>query len=144
MNTKEYLMQFKYISGEIADALEELNTLRELVTKFKASSDNGDRVMSSVNPDPMAAAVCEIVDMENEIKSKVDEMNQTLREIKSIISKVDDKDLRSILHKRYVSLKSWEQIAVEMNLSWRHTLRLHGKALNEVEVILKDVMECHT
>ena len=44
--------------------------------------------------------------------------------------------LREILLLRYVSVMTWEQIAVTMDLSYRHVCRLHGDALEEIKKIL--------
>lgn len=41
-----------------------------------------------------------------------------------------------ILTMRYVEGESWEQIAVDIGYTWRHTIRLHGEALKRMEKIL--------
>ena len=52
----------------------------------------------------------------------------------SAIERVNDCTLRKLLIKRYLQFKTWEQIAVEMNYSWRQIVRLHGKALQKVKM----------
>lgn len=41
---------------------------------------------------------------------------------------------RVLLLYRYVDGKSWEEIAVKMGYTWRHTLRLHGRALHSFQI----------
>ena len=36
---------------------------------------------------------------------------------------------KEVLIRRYLMGKAWEQIAVEMNYTYRHVTRLHGTAL---------------
>ena len=42
-----------------------------------------------------------------------------------------------LLELRYMEFKTWEQIAVELGYTYRHTTRLHGIALQRLEKILK-------
>ena len=42
----------------------------------------------------------------------------------------------------YIKGMTWEQIAVEMNYSYRNTTRLHGYALKSCKI--KDVLVCPT
>ena len=41
---------------------------------------------------------------------------------------------RVILYGRYVNFYSWEKIAQDMGYSERHVLRLHGSALEKVQI----------
>lgn len=74
-------------------------------------------------------------DYEKEIDRRIDELYQIKLEILSAIGTVNDSTLRKLLVKRYLQFKTWEQIAVEMNYSYMHVTRLHGKALQEVKML---------
>ena len=39
-----------------------------------------------------------------------------------------------IFRKRYLELKTWEQICVDLDYSWRQTHRLHSKALSDFKM----------
>lgn len=41
---------------------------------------------------------------------------------------------KTLLHYRYILGYTWERIAVEMNYSFRHVLRLHGEALSKFAI----------
>lgn len=57
-----------------------------------------------------------------------------MREIISAINQMEDVEEKIMLRKRYILGEHWEQIAVEMNLSWRQTFRRHGTALEHFKI----------
>lgn len=77
-------------------------------------------------------AMAKIVDMENIIQSDMELLMVALGEIHRLIAVVDDPVLKLVLHKRYLCYQKWEQIAADLNYTWVHTHRLHGKALNAI------------
>lgn len=77
-------------------------------------------------------AMAKIVDAENLIQSDIELLVITLGEIRQMIATIDDPVLRLLLHKRYLCYQKWEQIAADLNYTWVHTHRLHGKALNAI------------
>ena len=50
-------------------------------------------------------------------------------EIYAAIQQVTDRDVRRVLHLRYMGYRSWSAIAEEMKLSLRQIYRLHGEGL---------------
>ena len=59
---------------------------------------------------------------------------ETQAEVCSVIEAVPDGALRRLLYLRYISGYTWERIAVEMNYGFRHVCRLHGAALDLIEI----------
>lgn len=59
-------------------------------------------------------------------------------EIAESIGKVEDPTHCRILNMRYVEMKTFEEIAVEIGYTYRHTIRLHGTALKEYERMVDD------
>lgn len=135
MDAKEYLQQVRNADILIKDKMEELAELETLATKINALNE-GERVQASGNQDKMADVVCKIADLKTDIEAEVDNLLKLKREVRNVINRVSEPVLMSVLHKRYLQFKQWEQIAVELDVSWRHTLRLHGKALREIEKLL--------
>lgn len=133
---KEYLQQVRNSDIAIKDKMQELADLEVLVTNVN-SINEGDRVQSSSSQDKMADTVCKIADLKMEIQEEINNLLRLKREVRDTIEKVSEPDLVSILYKRYILFKKWEEISVELNVSYRHTTRLHGKALIEIEKILK-------
>ena len=81
----------------------------------------------------MEGVIVKIIDLENEIKEEIDRLVCLKRKIVSMIKQVKNPEYQTLLERRYLCFKTWEQIAVEMNydLSWLH--RLHKKALSKIK-----------
>ena len=80
------------------------------------------------------------MEQERRIDAKIAEMTKLLDEIEKLLGEVGNPDYRLLLELRYLQGLTWEQIAKKMHYSWRHIIRLHGKALLQMQ----DVMVCHT
>lgn len=135
IEAKEYLQQVRNADIAVKDKMEELAGLEAMATKINALNE-GERVQASGSQDRMADTVCKIADLKAEIQAEIDSLLELKREVRGVIKQVSEPVLMSVLHKRYLQYKSWEQIAVELNVSYRHTTRLHGKALQDIEKIL--------
>lgn len=136
MNSKEYLLQARFLDANIRTKVEQIEALNDLATSCTAVISDMPR-----NPNRggsrMADAVMKIIDLQEEIKNDMIALVNLKREIMDVIKAVSSLELRTILEKRYLSFISWERIAVELGYSIQHTYRLHDMALKEVEEILK-------
>ena len=59
----------------------------------------------------------------------------------NLIDKIEDADCVDVLYKRYFQFKKWEQIAVEKNYSYQGICKIHGKALQMMNEILKSIQK---
>ena len=137
MEAKAYLSQVRKYDRLINNKLETIASLKSLVTSVTIELKS-DVIQSSGTKDKMASAVERIVDLEREIDRDIDQLVNLKREVMSVIDKVEDPVLIDILYKRYFRYEKWEEIAIEMNYSYRQVTRLHGQALQEVRKILKE------
>ncbi len=108
---------------EIQNLRDNANRITPAYSMAPGGGGNGQRIEN---------AMAKIVDMENIISSDMELLMVALSEIRALIATVDDPVLRLILHKRYLCYQKWEQIAADLNYTWVHTHRLHGKALNAI------------
>lgn len=83
-----------------------------------------------------------LIDLSNEVNLLVDKYVDERRDaecklagIVAAINGIDDGALRALLLKRYVDCSTFEQIAVDMGYCIMQIWRLHGKALERLEVI---------
>ena len=67
------------------------------------------------------------------VDAKIDEQIAMKSEILQTIMKLSDRRHRLILMEYYIEMKTFEQVAVDMNYSWRQIMNIHGHALKEVE-----------
>ena len=87
---------------------------------------------SSMPSKKVEDCVCNIIELQEEIQEELDGLVQVEREIGRAITKaVEDPTLRALLEMRYLNYLKWEEIAVRLNLTFRWTMTLHGRALEE-------------
>ena len=138
MKAKNYLMQIKNMDAKISTDLEELATLEALATK--TTSVLGDeRVQSSGSQQKMADAVTKIIAMKEKISGEIDRFVTFKKEARELIFGACDSDCISLLYKRYFLDKKWEEIAVEMNYTFKWVSGgLHQRALSQVQKALDE------
>lgn len=134
---KKYLQQVELCDRRINNKLEDLARLRDQATKVTASLSSSGGGLSGGHGNKVGTNVVKMVDLNNEINEAIDKYVDLKREVMTVIDKVDDPDYYDILHKRYIHLKTWEQIAAEMHLDVRTVTKKHGPALLAVAEILK-------
>lgn len=139
-DAKAYLRKIELMDAHINNKLNDLFALRTMVTKITATIS--PVVASGTgNQDKLGDAVAKIVDLQNEINQAIDKYVDTKREVSAFLDKLQDPDHVKVLHKRYIEYKPWEQIACEMNFTYRNVCYIHGKALQAVEALLEDRKE---
>lgn len=133
MTAKEYLSQAYRLDQRIDSKIAQVASLNDLATKCTATLTGMPR-----NPNrggsTMADAVCQIVDLQEEINRDIDRLVDLKREIVAVIKAVENPEYQVMLEKRYLSFQTWEQIAVDMNYSIQHIYRLREKAYAAVQV----------
>ena len=135
MTAKEFLMQYRNADDEINSHLDEIHRLRSLAAKTTHVMSH-DRPAQSEGEDRLASIVARIADMEREVDDEIDRLDGIKRTVQRAIASVPDARLRKVLTLRYIGGKRWEQIAVDMDKQYRWILRLHGRALQEIEKII--------
>lgn len=134
-NPKEYLKQVKLYDTHINNKLDEMDNLKEIVTKVTTSL-SFDPVHGSGNQDKLGNAVARIVDLQTEVNRAIDAYIDKKREICMVIDQITDPDQLRVLYKRYFDDLTWEQIACDMHMSYRNVTRIHGRALQSVAKLL--------
>lgn len=129
MNAIVYLKKIKQIDATIIADMEELATLDAMAMKTTAVM-GGERVQSSGSQQKMADCVVKIADLKNQIADEIEELLELKREARGILCRLCDGECIELLHKRYFLFETWEQIACEMNYTYKWVSGgLHGKAL---------------
>lgn len=57
-----------------------------------------------------------------------------LTEIKDAIERLDNSDEKNVLVYRYILLKKWDEICLELDISWKQIHRIHSRALEHFEI----------
>ena len=133
MTAKEYLNQAYLIDQRINNKLEQVASLHALATKATTTL-NDSPVQTSHNNHKMEDVIMNIMALEEEINADIDELVDIKREITGVINELNNPKYQVVLEKRYLALKSWEAIAVDMNCGIDNVFKLHKKALEAIKI----------
>lgn len=143
MTAKEYLSQVYWLNTIVNNKLEQKEELEALAerttvdfTKEKVSG--GNRSTS-----PMEDAAVKLIDLSYQINDDIDELINLKKEIAGTIKKVGDYRYRTILEMRYLKEKLWDDVSRDIGFDKRWVMRLHSRALKEVDEILKLTTKIH-
>jgi len=137
MTAKKYLSRIRHIDDIIRSKLEVVNRLRELSTKVGSTITTKDKVQAPYES-KIETIIAKIVDLERSIDDDIDKLIDIKKEVMQKIDALQNNDYKLLLALRYLSLYSWEEIAVKMHFTYRWTLAVHGRALHEIEKLLND------
>lgn len=113
----------------------ELNRLYDEQARWRAKAE---KVTQRILPMPpgipsgnrVQDAVERISAVESSINHEIMEQCKERDEVTAAINTVPNATLRMVLKMRYIDGMTFEQIAVSMNYTFRHIIRLHGQALH--------------
>ena len=138
--TKEYLCRAYRIDQRINSKLEQVVSLRALVTKVTATYTDMPKGQGDISS--RENIIVKIIDLEQLIKNDIDALVDFKTEAIEKIKTIPNVELQMLLELRYICFKPWDEIAEEMGFSLQHIFRLHSSALQEFSKILKDESKC--
>jgi predicted transcriptional regulator len=132
---KGYLESIKVLSEKRDKKLEQIDELRSVATNCVAPTDK-EPIQSSGSADKMANIVGRMVDLIRE----VDELDEIIRDRKSIIYRLSDK-LPTDRHSQYIKLRFLEKngfydTVMKMELTDSTARRIERKAISELTRIM--------
>jgi predicted transcriptional regulator len=128
----KYLKQYKYLDLKINNLLDEKErwkTKAEKVTSTISDMPNGND-----GENQRENAMCMMIDIDKEINNTIDKYYDLGKEIKKSIENIEGDELKVLLTGRYIIGRTFEQIAVDMNYTWRWIHKLHSKALERLSI----------
>lgn len=134
MTTKEWFSRCRRLDKRIESLQQQRRAEWERVTSITANL-TGDVVDGTKDPHKFDR-YAELDDM---ICAEIRELLGIKCEVKAVIKQIPDYRYRDVLDKRYIDMKSWEQIAVEMHYSYMQVCRLHGVALKAAEEFIHEL-----
>lgn len=132
MTAKEWLGRARKLRLRLS-ALED-SKQRAYARAVSSTAGLGERVSGGEPGDKLAA----YAEVSLAADQQIEKLEQTRTEILQVIGQVEDNTLATLLTEYYVNDKTWEEVAVKIDKSWRWTMNLHGKALKAVEKILSN------
>ena len=128
---RAYLNRARNIDHEIDVLLKTEDETRERVMSITQRYD-GDGVQSTKDPHKFD----KLAELSSLIDQKTDELVSVKAEILEMIGKLPERRQRNVCDSYYLRMKTFEQIAVEENYSYRQVKRIHSKSLLLVDRIL--------
>lgn len=120
-----------------------INALGSELQQWHARAESVTKPLSDMprggsGKNPLEDAMGHVWEIGEQINSEIVRAQQIRREITAAIDQMDNGTYRTLLRLRYISLKKWEWIAVDMDYDYRWVLHLHNKALKNLNTPLKD------
>ena len=136
MPTPENQKKIEYLSRyrKLGKRIEQLSTERAmwLSRACKTTHTISDMPKAKNGKQGNSGELEKYVEIGEEITRELQKLHRMRREIRSIISTLEDDTLQTLMMYRYISGMTFEQIAVKMNYSYVHVCRLHGQALSKI------------
>lgn len=128
---KEFLRKYRRAVRREQDILDEIQRLRADKMFPSVCNDGMPRGSSQTDlSDYIAEIDAAIEDLKEERLEKI----KIYREIEMRIRCMKDEDEQEVLRMRYIKGMKWEDIAEKINYSYSGTLKLHGRALTDIEI----------
>lgn len=128
MTAKEYLSRAFEMDRRINIKIEQLKQLRDLSTQ--CTSVLSDMPKAKGAKQRLEETVCKIADFETDLNADIDALVDAKREIECVIDTVPDMTQRMLLQMRYLTFRSWDDIAHSLCVSYNHVFKIHRAALN--------------
>lgn len=129
---KEYLLRYQKAKAEVSRIDTELQEL-ERVTAIKPISYDGMPHSSGGVKDLSAFAVKADQFRRKLMKARYQQV-KIYEEIHDHINAIESDIQKEVLIDYYIKGMSWEEIAVKIGYTYRHTIRIHGYALAALKI----------
>ena len=136
METKEYLESYRIMQKRINVLVAEIERLRAEAESVSINLDGMPK--ASANGDKTARLAVQLAECETKLQGELSGLWSRRMKIIEELGRMKNHKHQTLLHKRYIECKSWEHIAVEMDITWRHCYRLHGYALAEFSEVMRN------
>lgn len=128
----KYLSRYIPLSGRINRMLEEQyrwKCLAMKVTPNLSLTPGGGEGGS-----PIERPMEKVEELEEKIKQAVGELIEIRKEIETVLGQLEDDTLRLLMEYRYIDGLTWEQVAVKMHYGFQWVCKLHGRALDKIDI----------
>lgn len=130
MGIKHQLKQIRLIDLEIKTKIEELDRLNNSFLKSPSLKEvNVQESKVGLKDD----AYVKIINLNDYINEKVDNLIDLKYQLIKAIEQLDDSKKRTIIWMKYISSKSWDDIAEELKISKTTLFILHDEAVKKIE-----------
>lgn len=136
VTAKEYLSQVRIILKRLDNLNNTLEEIRGRITSTEIAYDQ-DRVQTSTRGDGIPAAVVRMMEVERRLSDLAARYIEIKADVVETINMLTNVNYMTLLYKRYIELKRFEQISIEMGYAYQYIINLHGWALKAIDTIIR-------
>lgn len=125
--TKKELQELYWIKRNIQQLEWKLLELESAATKMNTPLTKEPRI-SAKNTDRQSEIIIKMVEVQDKINRQLEKSYEYMAKIEKAIETLPAREA-FLIRLRYMELRSWETICVEMNYQWAQVHRIHADAL---------------
>lgn len=95
-----------------------------------------ERVQSTRDFNKHSDKILKIIELEEEVEKMAKEMTERQNVVKEAAAKLENEEIARVITLRYIDLKSWDEIAKEIEKSTRWAMKLHSKGIKNLKEIV--------
>lgn len=138
MPTPENQKKIEYLSRyrKLGKRIEQLSTERAmwLSRACKTTQTISDMPKAKNGAQGDSGEVAQYIEIGEEITRELRNLHHLRREIRAVITTLEDDILQTLMLYRYIDGMTFEEIAVKLHYSWRQVCRKHGQALAKLRM----------
>lgn len=138
MPTPENQKKIEYLSRyrKLGKRIEQLSTERAmwLSRACKTTQTISDMPKAKNGAQGDSSEVAQYIEIGEEITRELRNLHRLRREIRAVITTLEDDILQTLMLYRYIDGMTFEEIAVKLHYSWRQVCRKHGQALAKLRM----------
>lgn len=135
MTNKEkikWLSQYRDVVKETMRLVREKEEWRSIAEKITPSYSFEPKMQSAVSKVETGAE--HLIEIDEQLQKQIAKRVRLRLKIGEAIYSLSSEKYRYLLASRYIDGKKWEQIALDMNYSVMQIWRMHGEALNQINM----------
>ncbi|MCD8211792.1 MAG: DUF1492 domain-containing protein [Oscillospiraceae bacterium] len=132
MTAGEYLKQAYRLDQKINSSVAQAEQLRKAAASVSLRNPGGRVLKSPSGEAPFVSRIERVMELEESIDRETDRLVDLRRQIRQVISGLNDPDEQLVLEYRYIHGFTWEQIGDTLNAASRTVRRWHRNALEHV------------
>lgn len=138
MTAKEYLKQYEYAVKRIRRLEEEYEAENLLIDAVRSLSDNDGMPHGNGISKPTENKAIRLADKTLRLVEAKLEAIEIRQKVFDLIDRIGGTE-GDVLYEKYINLKTWEQVCVDINYSWMQTHRYHRRALELVRSMVDGI-----
>lgn len=135
MTAKEFMKQHERIVEKIRQAEIQIYDIEQTLGVKGVNYDSQPH--GSGISQVTESTATKLIELREVQRDLVDKLWTKRIEIERVIFMIENATLAELLQRKYIRLQKWEDIATDMEFDSRYIYKLHGKALVEVDKIIR-------